>query len=62
MSINETNLERKKTIQNFGDTLQRLSLARIDAMENYLLKSIIIYKSGNFLNKSLFRCLKHNYF
>ena len=46
MSINETNLERKKCIQNFSDTLQRLSTTRIDAMENYLLKSIIIYKSG----------------
>jgi hypothetical protein len=48
MSINETNLEKKKIIQNFGDTLQRLSSARIDIMENYLLKSIIIYKSGIF--------------
>ena len=46
MCMNETNPERKKVIQNFGDTLQRLSLARIDAMENYLLKSVIIYKSG----------------
>jgi hypothetical protein len=48
MSMNETNLERKKVIQSFGETLQRLSLSRIDAMESYLLKSIIIYKSGMF--------------
>lgn len=58
MTMNETNVERKKTIQTFSDYLQRLTQTCVDSREFYLIKSIALYKSGMFEN---FKFSKANY-
>ena len=47
--LNETedNEEKKKLISNFQNILQKFSHFKVDLMEFYLLKSIVLFKSDN---------------
>jgi len=42
----ESEDERKKMVQNFQGLLQKFSSIKVDLMEFYLLKSIVLFKSG----------------
>jgi hypothetical protein len=46
MVAGELNKDRLKQIQGFQENLQRFVSHRVDPMEFFLLKSIVIYKSG----------------
>ena len=46
---NEENQEKRKLIQNFQNILQKFTHFKVDLMEFYLLKSIVLFKSGKYI-------------
>lgn len=48
--FDEDNIEKKQLIQEFQKTLNKFAEFKVDLMEFYLLKSIILFKSGNLIN------------
>lgn len=51
MNENEENEEKKNMIKNFQAILQKFAHYKVDLMEFYLLKSIVLFKSGKLFNQ-----------
>ena len=47
----ELSSENKKSVQTLVDVVTKFTQARVDPMEFFLLKSIIMFKSGNYFEK-----------
>lgn len=60
LADHDENEEKRKFVQSFQQIIQKFSLFKVDIMEFYLLKSIVLFKSGKKKKIKIFYYLKLN--